>query len=1059
MTETLTIVPAGAGSGKTHRIKSDLTDWVRKKLVRPDRILAVTFTEAAAGELRDRLRSSLLAEGLVDEALEVERAYVSTIHGLGLRLLTEHAFAAGASPRPRPLADAERDQLIRQVMAQAPSLAAVRADLPRFGYVAQGWTDNTAEDGFRGALFAAIDLLRGLGDNAGNPQLAKAAVERVRTLYGHVSKDPAPLEARLRAAVRALLDAFPEGIADLFDKDAPQKEFRKNHAALRRALRPGELARDWKLWVALTELRLSKRGSQTPEPYDDLAAEVMTAAGAIATHPGPLEDACAHVEALIHGAQEVLEHYAEEKRAAGVIDYADMVTGAERLLRTRPEVLTSLLDQVDCVIIDEFQDTNPVQFALLWRIAQAAKRVLIVGDTKQSIMGFQGADPRLSSALEDQNRATVQPLDRNWRSAPELMELVNAISEGLFGENYVHLTPQRAPTGTQSAEVLRISEGRRSRKSRPEQHLAAHLCDLLAAGDLVADRDSPLDAPRMRPVQPADIALLCPTNKMAANYADALTRLGVPVRINTEGWRDSPTVSAACHALAFAADPGDLHAGLCLLTLGPAARPLEDAMRALGSGTLADDPFLVPLVALALRAADMPLPQLLETVLATTGIAEWATGLPAPAQHRADLLRLEAEAEEFIAAPRDLKAAAGFHGFSAPVFLGWLDARRSERNFDRRPDPDSGGVEGVELVTWHASKGREWPITAVVGLDDALGERPGTLRAEFSDFSNLDAVLGTARLIWTPGFALKEKTQIFTEDRRAASEEDARRLLYVALTRARDRLVLEWPDFALKKVGEEPGPANHAEMLLDAGVSPGAGGLQVGGKAFAARVIDAGSDATEPASTATVSATTPWPSFGTRKPKPNTPRTPWRQRPSQIETGGDKEPDETRVIPLGPSLPVTASFASATERGTALHLAFRTLLTRPELRPRLGAATGLDETSLEVLAERAQALKAWLSTEGFDRLHAEVPIQRRDASGAELSGVIDLLAEGPDGSMIIDHKSGNGDYAQYRVQLEAYVGMLVERFGRVSPCRTAIHWLDRGELEIPYKAETIRSRT
>ena len=72
----LVIVPAGAGAGKTHRIKTQLSDWVKRKIVRPERILAVTFTEAAAGELRERIRAGLLADGLVTEAMAVERAYL-----------------------------------------------------------------------------------------------------------------------------------------------------------------------------------------------------------------------------------------------------------------------------------------------------------------------------------------------------------------------------------------------------------------------------------------------------------------------------------------------------------------------------------------------------------------------------------------------------------------------------------------------------------------------------------------------------------------------------------------------------------------------------------------------------------------------------------------------------------------------------------------------------------------------------------------------------------------------------------------------------------------------
>jgi len=165
----LVIVPAGAGAGKTHRIKTQLSDWVRRGVVRPERILAVTFTEAAASELRERIRSGLLSTGLVAEALAVERAYVSTIHGLGLRVLTEHAFAAGASPQPRHLGDAERDLLIRQALAHAVALDPIKAEPERFGYVANWQKGETVEDGLRGRVLAMIDTLRGLGESKPSP--------------------------------------------------------------------------------------------------------------------------------------------------------------------------------------------------------------------------------------------------------------------------------------------------------------------------------------------------------------------------------------------------------------------------------------------------------------------------------------------------------------------------------------------------------------------------------------------------------------------------------------------------------------------------------------------------------------------------------------------------------------------------------------------------------------------------------------------------------------------------------------------------------------------------
>jgi len=1055
MTEMLTIVPAGAGSGKTFRIKSDLTKWVKDQLVGPERILAVTFTEAAAAELRGRIRSSLLSEGLVEQALAVEQAYVSTIHGLGLRILSEHAFAAGASPQPRALAEAERDLLIRQAMAHVTTLDAVKADLPRFGYRSSFVSNASLEDSFRGKILSTIDLLRSLGDSGNDPKLAETAAERLRDLYGEIASDPVPLEARLTAASAALLATFPNDLTPHATSDAARKAFAKDFQSLKRALRPGELSRDWRLWKTLSELRQTKRGAPTPEGYDDLSSEVIAAASDIAIHPGPLDDACAHLEALVHGAQEVMSKYAEMKREAGVIDYADMICDAERLLRTRPEILDALLSEIDCVIIDEFQDTNPVQFALLWRIAQSAKRVLIVGDTKQSIMGFQGADPRLSEALEKQNPQAASPLIGNWRSDPRLMHMVNAISQGLFGDGYVALDPQRPETGETFAEILRIPEGRRSKKSRPEDHVAARVADILAERGPIVEREGDPKAPVFRPVEPRDIALLCPTHSMAARYASALKRQGIPARINAPGWLDSSAVMAARNALSFAVDPTDRHAALALLTLGPAAMPLQQAMTALADNELDACEGLAELLKVGQIAPELPLEALMPSVLEAAGILEWAGTHPDAAQVHADLMRLQAQVAEFVSAHRDFRAAAGFHGTSAQVFLGWLEARREERDFDRHPDPgqSQGQNQGVEILTWHASKGREWPITAVVGLDAKIGERPGTLRAEFTEFSDLGAILEHAKLIWTPDLPIKEKKDIFIADRREASEADARRLLYVALTRARDRLILEWPEFGLKKLGESEGPANHAEMLvLEAGLEPEAGLLKVGEASFPARTLMCSAEPPELPEMAQAEGQGRL-AFGQPRPLLETARTAWRVRPSLIKPKVASEV-KTRLVSLDIPEQAIRLAGTAAERGTALHKAFRVLLMRPDLRPRLASATGFDEPMLDALQEHAQALQNWLTAEGYTQIDCEVPIQKREASGAEFNGIIDLLAKGPDKCLILDHKSGSGSFVDYLVQLEAYQGVLAQREEFGFPA-VAVHWIDRAVVEIPIDDQTI----
>lgn len=1041
----LVIVPAGAGAGKTHRIKSQLADWVRRGLVRPDRILAVTYSEVAASELRERIRAGLLAEGLVGEALAVERAYVSTIHGLGLRLLTEHALAAGTSPQPRHLGDAERDLLIRQALAHARSLDPIKAEPERFGYQANWQKGETVEDSLRAKVLSMIDLLRGLGDKGRDAGLIEPALARLDRIYGKPLVDPVAARDRLAAAVGAMLDAFPKGGMAGVTAAGPRGTLEKNHALFHRVRRdPAVLDWDWGAWSDLCKLVTSNRRTKTPAGYDDLAEAIMEAASVLPSHPGPLADAKLHLRCLIACAQEVTEAYEARKRALGLIDFADMIIGAERLLRTDPAVRQAVLDEIDCVIIDEFQDTNPVQFALLWQLGAHAPRTLLVGDAKQSIMGFQGADPRLSQALATAHIEAIQPLSRNWRSTPAVMQFVNALGAGLFGADYTPLFPTRDPVHGPALELLNITGGRRVRNaSKPQEHVAERIARILADQEYVTDRHTR----KARTVRPSDIALLVRGHATAARYAEELRLRGIPIRIAEDGWAASPVVQAARAALFYAANPADIHAALLLRTLGPDPLPLQTALSRQIDGQFTGDTVLTRLAALADRLTVLPVSAALDLVLEAAGIRHWTQGTADAPQARADLLRLEAEAEAFEAAHRDLKAASGFHGETVKVFFGWLDSRAGERDFDRRPDPSADSAEAVEIVTWHASKGREWPITVVAGFDGDIQERPGTTSARFDALDRIDdmaAVLASARLIHTPSLAAAEVQKRFVEDRRQDFEASARSLLYVALTRARDRLVLEWPGF-LKARDEDAPEATCLFHVFEDACSPvvGPDGLRISRVDCPAVITQVpeqaplteygGGEGIRPAC------------FGAGAPLPATPLTPWRLQPSQAR--GISDAPASRSIPLGSPWPRAMNDAA---RGTALHLALRTYLKRPDLAEKLPAATGLDAGTLVLVADRATELKTWLAGQGYTDLRCEIPVLGRSLEGAEIPGVIDLLAIGPAGCLVVDHKSGGAGegLGSYWPQISTYVG-LVPTFLQEHPLQgAAIFWIDHGRLEL-----------
>ena len=1046
----LTIVPAGAGSGKTHRIQETLTQWVREGKVRPERILAVTFTEAAAGELRQRIRAALIADGDLDAALAVDRAYVSTIHGLGRRLLAEHAFADGASPSQRLIAEDEQDLLIRRAIEEDPALNALAGDLGAHGYQSAFWSNDTAEDKFRGTLLGVIAHLRSLGPRGHDPVLVDCVEASVREGYGQTLGESAAHAARLKSAVDALLAAFPASLEDLFTVQAATTDFRNNFRELRRAQRLlAAGGKDWNQWQKLRKLRLSVGKCPTPEGYDDLAGAVMEAADALAHHPGPLEDAVTHARALVAGAQAAMADYEARKRQLGVIDYSDMVANAARLLHNRPDVLASIMTGVDCVIVDEFQDTNPIQFTFLWTLAQQAPHALIVGDTKQAIMGFQGADPRLTKALTQQ--FATSPLTSNWRSDPRIMAFVNALGPRLFGNDYTGLTAQTKLGEATALEVVELAAKRSARNSGKPQHFVADRVLSLLIGEAVTITDR--HTRQVRALEAKDIAVLCPTHKQCAAYAAALRALGLPVRVAEAGWWQSKVVQAAAFALRYAVDPDDTHAALCLATLGPAAIPLDTALKALVGGETLSTPDLTALAQLWPDSLAMSVDRLTHAAVRAAGLRAWCDRLDDPAQMRADLLRFEAEASAFIEAHRDMREASGFYGQSAKVFLGWLENKISLKDEDKRPNPSGAQADGIEIVTWHGAKGREWPVVVVAGLDQKLDPRANVFATQFSNFDDLNHVIERAKLSYAPEFAAPEATERFLDPLRPEAEETARRLLYVALTRARERLIIEWPQPGDAK--EPPFPITARRLLTHhAQFRIARNHVEIGAKTFPARIVVCQKDL--PASFDAVSdlldlefAREPRFAIMPREAPPRIAVV----SPSQALTTHRALPIALQTWQICPGVQLTnPELPHPAAKGTAIHEALRILLHRPDLKHHVAAHCRLGATDVEGLALQAESLRKTLADLGHNLLHIEQPLEIPLADGSTQPATIDLIAEGHDGYLIVDHKSGTvPDHAVrmagYWPQLAAYVDA-VESVAPKPVTAAAIFWTDTGELSV-----------
>ncbi len=1052
----LEIIPAGAGSGKTHTIQEKLAHLVEAHLVAPERIVAVTFTEAAAAELRERIRSGLLRKGRLEEALRLDRAYISTIHGFGLRVITEFALDAGISPRPRLLNDDERDTLVRLALARSEKAGYIKSNLRDLGYAEV--YDVSPEDLFRERILLLIDKLRSIGRERHDTELIPHAAALLERLYGPTQ--PADhLKSTLLTAVEALLARFPDNLSPgIRDNKSAAEALDSDFRSLKRASFGEALDSDWKLWQRLRSLRVKVQKNRLPDGYAELAGAVMAAADALPRHPGPLQQAIAHVSQLIEAAQDCLSGYGADKQERGLVDYADMLGLCHRLLSSGPNLLAALRGRIDCLVVDEFQDTNPLQFALLWTLACAGVPTLVVGDVKQAIMGFQGADSRLLQVLQVLHPEAVRPLTSNWRSTPAVMAWVNRIGTAFFGTGYQELTVRdeaRYPTSFTPLEAIEFPDGtRRGSTLIVAQHTAARIKVLLDdPAQMVYDKR----LKRRRRLRGGDIAVISPVNKRLNNYADSLRRLGVEVRVEQEGWFESRVVQLTWHALCFVADPGDRHAALYLAVTELGSLDLEEALGRILGGEPLDEPLIDLLTGVAQAFEDRPVDLVVAETVAALDLFDRVAEWPDAAQARADLLRLLGEAREFLSVNRDALACAGIHGSGLKPFLAWLRTRAEWEN--GRPDPDLIDEHAVRLMTWHKAKGLEWPVVAVCGTDCDASPRLPAFEVEYlEDFSRIDILLETARIAIYPGFTAPETRQAVMGELWGDTIGNARRLLYVALTRAREQVILECPTHLDAK--DDRQKITYWDILRNAsGLELVANKMRVAGEEFDCRIVRADKDSPPEFDGAKAPADQPLPIIGRRAivpaPLPGG-LTPEAVSPSSLHGQAADAPAAIRTEGYGAPLETGFPGLDPMERGTMLHRCFEVLSGNPGRVHLLGRATGypLDDSQIEAIQRAVAGFDAWLeNTLRPLTVSSEVPLLALNDAGNVVSGTVDLLVETVDGFWIIDHKSDITEdlherFAFYLPQLRCYAESVARACEDKPVLGLVVNWISRGKVSV-----------
>jgi ATP-dependent helicase/nuclease subunit A len=851
------LVTAGAGAGKTQVLGLRYLAILEEGLATVPEIVAFTFTEKASAEMRERVQKLLLGrsaeldtnterfERLRKAQAEFSRNRISTIHGFCHRLLRDYAWEAGIEPRA-PILDERAQALARE--------AAIRRVLLK--------TDAEAQPELAGALVRLgsevrlFTLTQTLGRMIKDRAAMREPLQRAREVWQNPKAEIARRRAQWQALGDGALAATLDAVAQV---DVAAALRAKAGDKLRELAVELKDAADRRHGPVLRALLLKKDGEpkaaggakgnwkHAPDMLDVVRDQVSRAALALAPVADVLDfqfddafetRAGQVVRDLVLVFEQVCAAYEEE--CAGGLDFLDLELGTCKLLRENADVRREVIRRARFILIDEYQDTNPVQaelFSLLTEGESAPGRFFAVGDAKQSIYAFRGSDvavfnraleaiPARNARLRNvpqllpwglnckdtvERRGGLVRLEHNYRTVKPVLELGNTVFESIFG---------RETWREFDARPQDMLPGAEDHPGGVELHL---LPDKPGAD---ADRrrkddEAELVAQRVKQLQESgvaysDIVILVRRRSRNWQYRNAFARHNVPLLVVGEGGLFETQEALDCvNLLRVLANPADDVAMLGLLRsplaglsdveltnlalAGDRNATLFDRVMSWREKPAAASEFLACLAALQSRAGrDLPA-LLLTEALAGFGYA-LAVGCGPDAEQRLSnvarilelVRRMQQETPSLAPLVRELMA-------------------RIERAEDEMQGTPKSDADGVRLMTIHRAKGLEFPVVIVPDLgSDPGGGDSGPVRdlpvgddplgVHLKSLDNDDR--GESRCDFAAWLARREGVE------RAAAEE--RRILYVAWTRAAHRLIL------VGTIGDDLGRDRWVHQLLRA---------------------------------------------------------------------------------------------------------------------------------------------------------------------------------------------------------------------------------------------------
>ncbi len=820
------LVSAGAGSGKTRVLTERLMEYIdpHEPSVPAqdiDRFLVITFTRAAAGELRARIADAIagrLRENpnnghLRRQLLLCRSAQIGTIHSFCGTLLREYAAEAAISPGFRILDEEKSGRLLRNALERvldrnyekedpdflrlADSVGAgrddsrlselvlklhgemqsharpehwIRTQMQRLDEKPETITDTVWGSAFLDDVsgetaFWETQIRRDASEMQGDEKLEKAYLESFLVTAGDLR--------RLRQALDAGWDKARACFPISFPKLKPLRSYENPVFA-------AVLKEDRE--------RCKKAMEKLADVFSDSSCELLR----------QQQETVPEMRGLLKICSELEEEFQRSKRRANSLDYADLEHGALRLLTDengKQNELGKTISSRYCeIMVDEYQDVSRVQDSIFHAVSREEQNLFFVGDIKQSIYRFRLADPTIftekSRSFRDQENGRGEKLihlRENFRSRREILEAVNDVFTRCMsrqlgdldyeGEEMLIPGADYPDEGTKP-ELLLIS----SEDSEPKV-IGQRILNLIRAGTTVMDNGN------RRTLRYGDIAILHRSaNSIAEDFRQTLLSMGIPVSAAAGGdYYRSEEVATVLSMLLLLDNP---HRDIPLLSVlqSPAFGFSEDRLGQIraadrdsdfftalcAAGGADTERFLGILNALRTEAPDLDPIQLTERIAEELDLYALCAAMPDGEKRLRRLLDISTLAEDFLET-----GERGLHRF-----VHWLRGKAERKE---APDSPSDGGNAVHLLSIHRSKGLEFPVVFYGGLGRMFNRQDTAAAVLMHPKLGLGPKLtDTRRGVEYPTAARRAIARQLTGENR--SEE--LRLIYVAMTRAREKLIM-----------------------------------------------------------------------------------------------------------------------------------------------------------------------------------------------------------------------------------------------------------------------------